>query len=86
MKKFLTPVTASRLCALYVGHLPLPIYQKYIVSNQFHFYSSENSKIPLYACEAGCVREAVKLTIFPQPIPIFVTDPITPILYISHDR
>lgn len=46
----------------------------------------EPSKIPLYACEAGCMHEAVELGIVPQEIPVFVTDPVTSILYISHDR
>ncbi|XP_039262804.2 uncharacterized protein KIAA2013 homolog isoform X1 [Styela clava] len=46
----------------------------------------DHPKIPLYACEAGCVRDAVELGVQAQELPVYVTDPVTPILYISHDR
>lgn len=46
----------------------------------------DHPKIPLYACEAGCVRDAVQLGVEPQELPVYVTNPITPILYISHDK
>ncbi|XP_004607313.2 uncharacterized protein KIAA2013 homolog [Sorex araneus] len=43
--------------------------------------------VKLYACEAGCLDEPVELTAAPQghTFPVMVTQPITPLLYISTD-
>jgi len=39
---------------------------------------------PLYACEAGCIQRLDQLSIDEIRFPIFLTNPPTPILYISH--
>lgn len=41
----------------------------------------------IYACEAGCLEEPVELSAAPQGhrFPVMVTQPITPLLYISTD-
>ncbi|XP_074074524.1 uncharacterized protein KIAA2013 homolog [Macrotis lagotis] len=43
--------------------------------------------VKIYACEAGCLNEPVELTSEPQghTFPVMVTQPITPLLYISTD-
>ncbi|XP_076812645.1 uncharacterized protein KIAA2013 homolog [Clavelina lepadiformis] len=46
----------------------------------------ESSPLPLYACEAGCLSEIKQLKKEPQRFPVYVTQPVTPILYISHSR
>lgn len=50
---------------------------------------SENGEKPvkLYACEAGCMNEPVELTseVKGHTFPVMVTQPITPLLYISTD-
>lgn len=46
----------------------------------------EVARIKLYACEAGCIHDPVELGKKPEVLPVFVTDPVTAILYISHDR
>uniref|UniRef100_H2YSH6 Uncharacterized protein n=1 Tax=Ciona savignyi TaxID=51511 RepID=H2YSH6_CIOSA len=46
----------------------------------------DRSKVPLYACEGGCLNPVQQLNQQSRRFPIFVTDPSTPILYISHDK
>ncbi|XP_007533053.2 uncharacterized protein KIAA2013 homolog [Erinaceus europaeus] len=48
---------------------------------------SRGRPVKLYACEAGCLDEPVELTSAPQghTFPVMVTQPITPLLYISTD-
>ncbi|XP_058575032.1 uncharacterized protein KIAA2013 homolog isoform X1 [Neofelis nebulosa] len=43
--------------------------------------------VRIYACEAGCLEEPVELTSAPQghTFPVMVTQPITPLLYVSTD-
>ncbi|XP_075407007.1 uncharacterized protein KIAA2013 homolog isoform X2 [Tenrec ecaudatus] len=48
---------------------------------------SRGQPVQIYACEAGCLDEPVELTSAPQghTFPVMVTQPITPLLYISTD-
>ncbi|XP_038320540.1 uncharacterized protein KIAA2013 homolog isoform X2 [Canis lupus familiaris] len=48
---------------------------------------SRGQPVKIYACEAGCLEEPVELTSVPQghTFPVMVTQPITPLLYISTD-
>nr|XP_002121205.3 uncharacterized protein KIAA2013 homolog [Ciona intestinalis] len=46
----------------------------------------DHSKLPLYACEGGCLNLIQQLHQQSRRFPIFVTEPSTPILYISHDK
>lgn len=48
---------------------------------------SRGQPVKIYACEAGCLEEPVELTSAPQghTFPVMVTQPITPLLYISTD-
>ncbi|XP_045154972.1 uncharacterized protein KIAA2013 homolog isoform X2 [Echinops telfairi] len=48
---------------------------------------SRGQPVQIYACEAGCLEEPVELTSAPQghTFPVMVTQPITPLLYISTD-
>lgn len=47
----------------------------------------QEKPVKLYACEAGCLNEPVELTseIKGHTFPVMVTQPITPLLYISTD-
>ncbi|XP_062855209.1 uncharacterized protein KIAA2013 homolog [Trichomycterus rosablanca] len=47
----------------------------------------EDKPVKLYACEAGCISEPVELTSEPRGhvFPVLVTQPLTPLLYISTD-
>ncbi|MCJ8735257.1 hypothetical protein PDJAM_G00244720 [Pangasius djambal] len=47
----------------------------------------EEKPVKLYACEAGCINEPVELTSEPRGhvFPVLVTQPLTPLLYISTD-
>ncbi|KAM4651685.1 uncharacterized protein KIAA2013 homolog [Discoglossus pictus] len=47
----------------------------------------QDKLVKLYACEAGCLNEPVELTseIRGHTFPVLVTQPITPLLYISTD-
>lgn len=47
----------------------------------------QEQPVKLYACEAGCLNEPVELTseIKGHTFPVMVTQPITPLLYISTD-
>ncbi|CAN9515946.1 unnamed protein product [Ophioblennius macclurei] len=47
----------------------------------------QETPVKLYACEAGCLNEPVELTseIKGHTFPVMVTQPITPLLYISTD-
>uniref|UniRef100_A0A8D0GZG2 KIAA2013 n=1 Tax=Sphenodon punctatus TaxID=8508 RepID=A0A8D0GZG2_SPHPU len=47
----------------------------------------QDKPVMLYACEAGCLNEPVELTseLRGQTFPVLVTQPITPLLYISTD-
>ncbi|XP_060787483.1 uncharacterized protein KIAA2013 homolog isoform X2 [Neoarius graeffei] len=47
----------------------------------------EDKPVKLYACEAGCINEPVELTSEPRGhvFPVLVTQPLTPLLYISTD-
>ncbi|XP_018592019.1 uncharacterized protein KIAA2013 homolog [Scleropages formosus] len=47
----------------------------------------QEKPVKLYACEAGCTNEPVELTSEPKghTFPVMVTQPITPLLYISTD-
>ncbi|KAF3696424.1 putative protein KIAA2013 -like protein Precursor [Channa argus] len=47
----------------------------------------QEKPVKLYACEAGCLNEPVELTseIKGHTFPVMVTQPITPLLYISPD-
>ncbi|KAJ8257684.1 hypothetical protein GJAV_G00188570 [Gymnothorax javanicus] len=47
----------------------------------------QEKPIKLYACEAGCMNEPVELTseVKGHTFPVMVTQPITPLLYISTD-
>nr|CAB3258873.1 uncharacterized protein KIAA2013 homolog [Phallusia mammillata] len=47
---------------------------------------TDDTVLPLYACEAGCSLPVVRLTKDAKTLPVYVTDPLTSILYISHDR
>ncbi|XP_003127624.1 uncharacterized protein KIAA2013 homolog isoform X2 [Sus scrofa] len=49
--------------------------------------ASRGQPIKIYACEAGCLDEPVELTSAPQghTFSVMVTQPITPLLYISTD-
>ena len=47
------------------------------------FYTGKSA---LYACEAGCQSQVISLKRHPQIIPVFITDPETPILYISDNK
>ncbi|XP_039612012.1 uncharacterized protein KIAA2013 homolog [Polypterus senegalus] len=48
---------------------------------------SQDTPVKLYACEAGCTNEPVELTseVKGHTFPVLVTQPITPLLYISTD-
>ncbi|KAL8198274.1 UNVERIFIED_CONTAM: hypothetical protein K2H54_003313 [Gekko kuhli] len=48
---------------------------------------SQEKPVQLYACEGGCSNEPVELTSEPRghTFPVMVTQPITPLLYISTD-
>ncbi|KAM4570461.1 uncharacterized protein KIAA2013 homolog [Fundulus diaphanus] len=47
----------------------------------------QETPVKLYACEAGCLNEPVELTseVKGHTFPVMVTQPITPLLYISTD-
>uniref|UniRef100_A0A3B3XUZ4 Uncharacterized protein n=1 Tax=Poecilia mexicana TaxID=48701 RepID=A0A3B3XUZ4_9TELE len=47
----------------------------------------QEAAVKLYACEAGCLNEPVELTseVKGHTFPVMVTQPITPLLYISTD-
>ncbi|XP_017296469.1 uncharacterized protein KIAA2013 homolog [Kryptolebias marmoratus] len=47
----------------------------------------QDTPVKLYACEAGCLNEPVELTseVKGHTFPVMVTQPITPLLYISTD-
>uniref|UniRef100_A0A1A8I3T5 KIAA2013 n=2 Tax=Nothobranchius kuhntae TaxID=321403 RepID=A0A1A8I3T5_NOTKU len=47
----------------------------------------QETAVKLYACEAGCLNEPVELTseVKGHTFPVMVTQPITPLLYISTD-
>ncbi|MGH0151847.1 UNVERIFIED_CONTAM: hypothetical protein FKN15_077036 [Acipenser sinensis] len=47
----------------------------------------QDKQVKLYACEAGCMNEPVELTseVKGHVFPVMVTQPITPLLYISTD-
>ncbi|XP_068606500.1 uncharacterized protein KIAA2013 homolog [Brachionichthys hirsutus] len=47
----------------------------------------QDQPVKLYACEAGCLNEPVELTseVKGHTFPVMVTQPITPLLYISTD-
>ncbi|XP_037097019.1 uncharacterized protein KIAA2013 homolog [Syngnathus acus] len=47
----------------------------------------QDKPVKLYACEAGCLNEPVELTseVKGHTFPVMVTQPITPLLYISTD-
>lgn len=47
----------------------------------------QEEPVKLYACEAGCLNEPVELTseVKGHTFPVMVTQPITPLLYISTD-
>lgn len=47
----------------------------------------QEQPVKLYACEAGCLNEPVELTseVKGHTFPVMVTQPITPLLYISTD-
>lgn len=47
----------------------------------------QNKPVRLYACEAGCMNEPVELTsqVSGHTFPVMITQPLTPLLYISTD-
>ncbi|KAM4562300.1 uncharacterized protein KIAA2013 homolog [Odontesthes bonariensis] len=52
-----------------------------------HVSVKQETAVKLYACEAGCLNEPVELTSEAKghTFPVMVTQPITPLLYISTD-
>ncbi|XP_068704275.1 uncharacterized protein KIAA2013 homolog [Montipora foliosa] len=46
----------------------------------------KGGKIPLYACEAGCQYDPVEVTEHEVTFPVRMTKPVTPLLYISHNK
>ncbi|EDO47766.1 predicted protein, partial [Nematostella vectensis] len=68
-------VYVSVLVNEHIGHA-----EKLVVKATGH------EKRPLYACEAGCQYEPVELSSSSVVFPVRMTKPVTPILYISHNK
>ena len=68
------------------NHSKFIVLNYYERINLFFSFSFSDKLKEYYACDAGCLDAPVHLTSNPQEFPVKLTEPLTPLLYITSDR